>query len=134
MKFSWKNIKNWRFKKTQFILSCPFWIFFQKKNYLFFTSVPWKQVKSYLSAKMAQNFDQAKHDNTLWPMPNVLKGSVLTWKQRLRKTSLCCENKRKYREKSSSKEVQIVYRLFLVNCYLLHVPRRPSPPASNARG
>ena len=24
------------------------------------------------------------------------------------------------------KEVQIVYRLFLVNCYLLHVPRLPS--------
>ena len=28
------------------------------------------------------------------------------------------------------KEVQIVYRLFLVNCYLLHVPRLPSQPAS----
>ena len=27
------------------------------------------------------------------------------------------------------KEVQIVYRLFLVNCYLLHVPRLPSQPA-----
>ena len=25
-----------------------------------------------------------------------------------------------------SKEVQMVYRLFLVNCYLLHVPRLPS--------
>ena len=31
------------------------------------------------------------------------------------------------------KEVQMVYRLFLVNCYLLHVPRLPSQPASNAR-
>ena len=30
------------------------------------------------------------------------------------------------------KEVQIVYRLFLMNCYLLHVPRLPSQPASNA--
>ena len=29
------------------------------------------------------------------------------------------------------KEVQIVYRLFLVNCYLLHVPRLPSQLASN---
>ena len=29
-----------------------------------------------------------------------------------------------------SKEVKIVYRLFLVNCYLLHVPRLPSQPAS----
>ena len=32
------------------------------------------------------------------------------------------------------KEVQIVYRLFLVNCYLLHVPRLPYRPASNAGG
>ena len=29
------------------------------------------------------------------------------------------------------KEVQIVYRLFLMNCYLLYVPRLPSQPASN---
>ena len=29
------------------------------------------------------------------------------------------------------KEVQMVYRLFLVNCYLLHVPRLPSQPTSN---
>ena len=28
------------------------------------------------------------------------------------------------------KEVKIVYRLFLVNYYLLHVPRLPSQPAS----
>ena len=32
------------------------------------------------------------------------------------------------------KEVQIVYRLFLVNCYLLYVPRLPSQPASNVGG
>ena len=31
------------------------------------------------------------------------------------------------------KEVQIVYRLFLVNCYLLHVPRFPSQPASTEK-
>ena len=36
--------------------------------------------------------------------------------------------------KFSSKEVQIVYRLFLVNCYLLHVPRLPSQPANNVGG
>ena len=30
-----------------------------------------------------------------------------------------------------SKEVQIVYRLFLVNCHLLHMPRLPSQLASN---
>jgi hypothetical protein len=32
------------------------------------------------------------------------------------------------------KEVQIVYRLILVNCYLLHVPRFPSQLASSGRG
>ena len=32
------------------------------------------------------------------------------------------------------KEVQIVYRLFLVNCYLLHVPRLPSQLANSRRG
>ena len=31
------------------------------------------------------------------------------------------------------KEVQIVYRLFLVSCYLLHVPRLPSQPASTEK-
>ena len=31
-------------------------------------------------------------------------------------------------------EVQIVHRLFLVSCYLLHVPRLPSQPASSGRG
>ena len=36
--------------------------------------------------------------------------------------------------KGMSKEVQIVYRLLLVNCYLLHVPRLPSQPASNVGG
>ena len=30
-------------------------------------------------------------------------------------------------------EVQIVYRLFLVSCYLLHVPRLPSQPASTEK-
>ena len=32
------------------------------------------------------------------------------------------------------KEVQIVFRLFLVNCYLLHVSSLPSQPASNVGG
>ena len=36
--------------------------------------------------------------------------------------------------RGSTKEVQIVYRLFLVHCYLLHVPRLPSQPASSGRG
>ena len=36
--------------------------------------------------------------------------------------------------KGWGKEVQKVYRLFLVNCYPLHVPRLPSWPASNVGG
>ena len=32
-----------------------------------------------------------------------------------------------------AKEVQIVYRLFLVNCYLLHVPSLPFQPASTEK-
>ena len=37
--------------------------------------------------------------------------------------------------KFSSKEVQIVYRFFLVNCYyLLHVPRLPTQLASKVGG
>ena len=44
--------------------------FFQKKIF-FFAFFPWKLVKVYWLARMAQNFDQAK-----WPMPNILKGSV----------------------------------------------------------
>ena len=36
--------------------------------------------------------------------------------------------------KFATKEFQIVYRLFLVNCNLLHVPRLPSQPASSRRG
>ena len=34
----------------------------------------------------------------------------------------------------NTKEVQIVYRLFLVNCYILHVPSLPSQTASNVGG
>ena len=33
-----------------------------------------------------------------------------------------------------TKEIKIVYRLFLVNCYLLHVPRLPLQLASSGRG
>ena len=36
--------------------------------------------------------------------------------------------------KHQPKEVQIVYRLFLVNCYLLHVSRLTSQPASKVGG
>ena len=56
-----------------------FWVghfkfFFSKKKKIAF--FPWKLVKVYWLARMAQHFDQAKNDNTLWPMPNILKGSV----------------------------------------------------------
>ena len=54
--------------KNALFLSRPFWFFFA-----FF---PWKLVKVYWLARMAQNFDQAKRDNTFWPTPNILGGSV----------------------------------------------------------
>ena len=62
---------------------------------IFFASFPWKQVKVYWLARMGQNFDQAKRDNTFWPRPNILKNVVflsqpffsefffLTWKRQL---------------------------------------------------
>jgi hypothetical protein len=57
--------------KNVFFLSRPFWFFFA-----FFPS---KQVKNYGLARMGQNFEQAKCDNTFWPRPNILKGSVDSW-------------------------------------------------------
>ena len=63
-----KKIQNGRLKKT---------IFFKIANsQYFFASFPWKQVKVYWLARMGQNFDQAKRDNTFWPRPNILTGSV----------------------------------------------------------
>ena len=47
----------------------------ETKKY-FFASLPWKQVKVYWLARMGQNFDQAKPDDTFWLMPNILKGIV----------------------------------------------------------
>ena len=52
--------------------------FFFSKFFLF-SFFPWKQVKVYWLAKMGQNFDQARLDNTFWPMPNILKGSVCSY-------------------------------------------------------
>ena len=75
MKFSQKNFENWWFWKMHFFWVGHFEIFFPKKNF-FFAFFPWKLVKVYWLARMAQNFDQAKRDNTFWPMPNILKGSV----------------------------------------------------------
>ena len=61
--------KDWELRefKNSVFLSRPFWIFF--------ASFQWKQVKVYWLARMGQNFNQAKHDNT-WPMPNILHPSV----------------------------------------------------------
>ena len=75
MKFSQKNFENWRFWKMHFFWVGHFDFFFQKKKG-FFASFPWKHGKGYLLARMGQNFDQAKRDNTFWPMPNILTGSV----------------------------------------------------------
>ena len=63
------------FEKCTFFESAILNFFFQKKKF-FFAFFPWKLVKVYWLARMAQNFDQAKCDNTFWPMPNILKGSV----------------------------------------------------------
>ena len=77
------------FEKRRFFESA---IFFR---ILFFSFLPWKQVKNYWLARMGQNFEQAKRDNTFWPRPNILKNVVflskpffsenffLTWKSRL---------------------------------------------------
>ena len=61
LKFSWKIIENWQF-----------WV-----GHFFAASFPRKQVKVYWLARMGQNFDQAKYDNTCWPKPHILTGSVL---------------------------------------------------------
>ena len=59
--------------KNIVILNQPSWFFFPNN---FFALFPWTQVKVYWLARMGQNFDQAKHDNTSWLRPNILTGSV----------------------------------------------------------
>ena len=63
----------------------------------FFAFFPWKLVKVYWLARMGQNFDQVKCDNTFWPMPNILKGSVSyrapphsCMPMQLNNSTLCC--------------------------------------------
>ena len=68
MKFWRKLLSFWRCWKTQF-----FWVGHFE---FFFASFPWKQVKVYWLARMGQNFDQAKRDDTFWPMQNILTGTV----------------------------------------------------------
>ena len=33
-------------------------------------------MKFFFASFLWKHFDQAKHDDTFWPMPNILKGSV----------------------------------------------------------
>ena len=75
MKFSRKNFENWRFWKISFFSVGHFEIFFSKKNF-FFASFSFKMAKVSWLARMGQNFDQAKHDITFRPRPNILKGSL----------------------------------------------------------
>ena len=65
------------FEKCTFFESAILNFFFSEKN-IFFAFFPWKLVKVYWLARMGQNFHQVKRDNTFWPMPNILKGSVCT--------------------------------------------------------
>ena len=51
-------------------------IFFESAILIFFCFFPLKQVKVYWLARMGQNFDQANHDDTFRPMPNILKVSL----------------------------------------------------------
>ena len=65
------------FEKHCFFESAILNLFFEF-IYLFFAFFPWKQVKVYWLARMGQIFDQATYDNTFWPRPNILTGSVFT--------------------------------------------------------
>ena len=60
---------------------------------------------------MAQNFDQAERDNTFWPMPNILKGSVPsfpTYKSEVNWNQFCMKLPKKYhvKQKSNTKDSQ----------------------------
>ena len=70
MKYSRKILRIGNFNKLSF---------FEMAILNFFASFPWKQVKVYWIARMGQNFDQDKCDNTFWPRPNILHPSVLFW-------------------------------------------------------
>ena len=73
--FPWKQVKvYWLARMGQNFdqgtnVSLPFaWITGPRKR---------TQLQSLL-VRMGQNFDPAKHDNTFWPRPNILTGSVRT--------------------------------------------------------
>ena len=59
MKFSQKNIENWRSWKTQFFWVGDFFFFskyFFPNTYFFFASSPWKLVTNYVLEWMGLNF------------------------------------------------------------------------------
>ena len=62
--------------KNALFFSRPFWNFFFQKKKKNYASLSWKHVKVYWLARIGQNFDQAKRDNTFWPKPNILHPSV----------------------------------------------------------
>ena len=61
------------FEKCTFFESAILNFFFQEKIF-FFAFFPWKLVKVYWLARMGQNFDQAKRDNTFWPDQTFWQG------------------------------------------------------------
>ena len=74
MKFCKNFLRIGGFENLTFFESAILNFFLPKKNC--FASFPWKSVKVYWLARIAQNFDQAKGDYTFWIMPNILMKSV----------------------------------------------------------
>ena len=63
-----QNIKNWRFWKTCFFLSLPFWNLTFKN---IFSSIPWESVKGSWVARMGQNFDDYPGFKPKRPLANT---------------------------------------------------------------
>ena len=83
----------------------------------------------WLTSSTDRSLRVAKARPQVWPPP--------IWFLWIGRTSIFYylrHSKIKMTTLTSRKEVEIVYRLFLVNCYLLHVPRLPSRTASNVWG
>ena len=51
------------------------WAFFSRP-FRFFLLHSNEKMSSFWLARMGQNCDQAKHDDTFWPVPNILTGCV----------------------------------------------------------
>ena len=59
----------------------------QKIHFFVVFSFPWKSVKVSWLARLGQNFDQAKRDNTFWPRPNIMHPFAIL------KTNISCYEK-----------------------------------------